>query len=157
LHLISLTIISNITTLRYRRYGHNLMKTLEVISKELTTLDAIELHGGELTHKEKEVQAVLNLCYDLLSRTQEARQTGRYGITASVITDMLFSALTGDNDNPVNIRIFIVALIARTRKRAAEISRETGVRKATISDFVNDKRAIRTDSLEKIIRYCLNQ
>jgi hypothetical protein len=26
------------------------MKTLEEISKQLTTLDAIELHGGELTH-----------------------------------------------------------------------------------------------------------
>lgn len=152
--MTGLTFLSPIVTIRFKRKS---MKTLEEISNQLTTLDAIELHGGELTSREKEVQAVLNICYDLLSRTQEARETGKYGITASVITDMLFSALTGDNDNPVNLRIFTVALMASTRKKPAEISRETGIRKATISDFVNDKRAMRADILEKIIRYCLNQ
>jgi DNA polymerase III delta prime subunit len=53
----------------------------------------------------------------------------------------------------INFRPVIKNLV---KGRQAEISEATGIRQATISEYINGKREMLTDTLEIIINYCIN-
>lgn len=145
------------------------MKSLETISDEITVLEA-ERDFGDITPEGLEQLAVLNLCYDLLSRTQtaqsiqvpqseemkepgfEGERVNKYGISGNALADFAFAVCT--HQGPVDLRaLFQQIRYAKTNK---EIAAALNIRPATISDYTTGKSGLNSDIYERIINYCIN-
>ena len=145
------------------------MKTLNKICEQITVLET--LRDGDLLDQEGiELLAVLNLCYDLLSRTRVARKETvrvteemkeegfeqdmvlRYGITANELADFAFSIST--QQGTVDLRKLLQQI--RSYKTQAEIASALNIRQATISEYLTGKRSMFTDTYENIINHCIS-
>lgn len=146
------------------------MKSLKTISNEITILEA-ERDFGDITPEELEQLAILNLCYDLLSRTITAQkikvptphemkepgfeneETQVYGISSSALADFAFAIAT--KQGSVDLRELLREIkFGHTNK---EIAKYIGVRAATISEYMNRKSPFNADSYEKIINSILKK
>lgn len=138
-------------------------KIMETISEALNAWGYIEQQ--ETTTEERNFYAVLDVCYDLLTRTQfissiqvpmpeEMRDEGdhdmvnTYGIAASPELDMLHTAITGDGKFPVDLKTILDNAMRRARITQTELAERIGVRQATISDFLNRKHGMSSETLE---------
>lgn len=142
------------------------MKSLETISEEIAKLES-ERDFGDITPEGIEQLAVLNLCYDLLSRTQtaqamqvpqpeEMKEPGFddefisvYGVSSNPLADFAFSlsAKIGTIDMK---QLLKQAMVGHTQKQCASA---VGIRANTISDYLNDRKCITVCNYEKILNY----
>lgn len=138
-------------------------KIMETISEALTAWGYREVE--ETTPEERNFYAVLWVCYDLLTRTElissiqvpmpeEIHEEGdpvmvnTYGIAASPELDMLHSAITGDGKFPVDLKTILDNAMRRAHITQTELAERIGVRQATISDFLNKKHGLSSETLE---------
>jgi len=151
------------------------MKSLETISNEIAILEA-ERDFGDITEEGLEMLAVLNFCYDLLTRTQiaqsiqvpqpeEMKEPGfedetinKYGTTTSELANFTFSLVTSKGE--ISLRklfseILNHAKFAPKKIVATDITAGTGVSGNSISIFRNEKGAMRTDIYEKIVNFII--
>ena len=142
------------------------MKSLSTISDEITLLEA-ERDFGDITPEGLELLAVLNLCYDLLSRTrtaqaiqvpqpEEMKEPGfeedfinQYGIGSSAMADFAFAVATKQGN--VNLRDLLQQI--KYGKTNKEIAESLSIRPATISDYTTGKSGLNSDIYERIINY----
>ena len=68
------------------------------------------------------------------------------------IADILRDQIAEDKE--LDLRSIVCALV---KGRQVEISKATGIRQATISDYVTGKRDMLSDTLETIVNYCLRK
>lgn len=148
------------------------MKSLEIISDEITVLEA-ERNFGDITPEGEELLAVLNLCYDLLSRTSIARSilvpqpeemkepdfdsesefVHQFGISSNELAEFAFSVST--RSGYVNLRALLQQIkFGRTDK---EIAEALSIRPATLSDYKKGKSGLNSDIYERIVNYCINE
>jgi hypothetical protein len=140
------------------------MKSLETISNEITVLEA-ERDFGDITPEGLELLSVLNLCYDLLSRTKAAQairvkqpdemkepsfddeETNVYGVSSSQLADFAFAIAT--KQGSVDLR----KLLAETMSShvRSELAKKVGIRPSTISEYMNHKSPFNCDSYQAII------
>lgn len=146
------------------------MKILNQISNQIQSLEAIR-DLSNITDQESELLAVLNLCYDLLARTQlaqsetvptpdEFKEPGftdeeilQYSITSDAIADFAFSVAVGNGTTDLR-QLLRRIMWGKTQK---EIAHAVGIRINTISDYLTGKKNITAGNYEKIVNYCINQ
>ncbi|MBL7971281.1 MAG: helix-turn-helix transcriptional regulator [Prolixibacteraceae bacterium] len=144
------------------------MKSLAVISDEITVLEA-ERDFGDITPEGLEQLAVLNLCYDLLSRTQTAQsipvpqseemkepgfedeRVNKYGISGNALADFAFAVAT--KQGAVDLRELLQQI--KYRKTNKEIAEALSIRPATLSDYKKGKSGLNSDIYEQIVNYCI--
>lgn len=144
------------------------MKSLETISNEITVLEA-ERDFGDITPEGLETLAVLNLCYDLLTRTRAAQaikvptppemlepgfddeETNVYGVSSSQLADFAFALATGQG--AVNLRVLLQQTIPARKQQA--VAKRVGIRSATIGDYLQGKKSMTCDNYEKTINAIL--
>jgi len=146
------------------------MKSLETIANEITLLES-ERDFGDITPEGMELLAVLNLCYDLLTRTKKAqgilinqpeemKEEGfeddliqAYGVPSSALANFSFAIAT--KSGHVDLRKLLKEVkFSHTDKSIAE---SVGIRRATISEYMNHKSSFNADTYEKIINYTLTR
>ena len=146
-----------------------MIQIIELISNQITVLEAIrDRDEANYTDKDAEMLGVLNLCYDLLTRTEEIssivvkqpeemKEPGheeeyirQYGITSNAFADFCFNVAT--KTGKVDMRELLRWFIPSYRKTSIL----TDIREATISDYLTYKRAMLADNYEKIINSTLN-
>lgn len=143
------------------------MKSLKKISKQIIALEA-QRDFGDITSEELELLAVLNLCYDLLSRTQIAQaikvatpeemkepdftddETQAYGVSSSQLADFAFTIAT--KQGRVSLRELFREIKGSTSNK--KIEEMADIRASTISDYMTSKSSLTTDNFEKVIN-CL--
>lgn len=146
------------------------MKSLEIISNEITILEA-ERDFGDITPEGLELLAALNLCYDLLSRTTEAQklkvptppemiepgfdddETPIYGVSSSQLADFAFTVAT--KTGTVDLRKLLREIISPFKQK--HIAASVGIRANTISDYLTGKKSLTTDNYEKVINSTLKK
>jgi len=146
------------------------MKVLQTISNEITVLEA-ERDFGDITSEGEELLDVLNLCYDLLTRTQTARKITvttpeemkepgfdddfmpQYGIPSNQLADFAFNIST--RQGKVNMRDLLYQIMYGFTQK--EIAKGIGIRPNTISDYMNGHKNITAGNYEKIINYTLKK
>lgn len=146
------------------------MKSLEIISEEISTLEG-ERDFGDIIPEGEELLAVLNLCYDLLSRTKCAQQElvlqpeemkepgfedefiSKYGISTSQLANFAFSVTT--KQGKIDLRGLLSEIMYN--KTAKEIAENIGIRNATLSDYRKRKSGFTVDSYEAAINYCIQK
>lgn len=138
---------------------------METISEALTAWGYSEEIETTTTTQERSFYAVLWVCYDLLTRTElissiqvpmpdemwepgDQDMVNEYGIAANQELDMLHSAITGDNKHPIDLKTVLVNAMRRARITQTELAERIGVRQATISDFLNRKHGMNSETLE---------
>lgn len=144
------------------------MKSLETISDEITVLEA-ERDFGDITPEGLEQLAVLNLCYDLLSRTQtaqsiqvpqpdEMKEPGfeddlipQYGVSGNALADFAFAVAT--RQGTVDLRELLQQI--KFGKTDKEIAKSLSIRPATLSDYKKGKSGLNSDIYERIVNYCI--
>lgn len=144
------------------------MKSLETISDEITVLEA-ERDFGDITPEGLEQLAILNLCYDLLSRTQiaqsiqvpqseEMKEPGfeddhinKYGVSTNAIADFAFAVAT--KQGAVDLRELLQQI--KFGKTDKEIAKSLSIRPATLSDYKKGKSGLNSDIYERIVNYCI--
>lgn len=136
---------------------------METISEALTAWGYREQE--ETSTEERNFYAVMEVCYGLLARTdmissiqvpipEEMRDEGdpdmvnTYGIAASPELDMLHTAITGDGKFPVDLKTVMDYAMRRARITQSQLAERIGVRQATISDFLNRKHGMSSETLE---------
>jgi hypothetical protein len=151
------------------------MKSLETISAEITILES-ERDFGDISPEGLETLAVLNFCYDLLSRTRtvqsilvptpeemkepgfEDDQVNKYGVSSNALADFAFAICT--HQGKVDLRaLFHQIRYPKTNKEIAkkvEGKSKKGIRPATISDYTTGKSGLNCDIYERIVNYCIN-
>jgi len=146
------------------------MKSIEAISDEITVLEG-DRDFGDITDEGMEMLAVLNLCYDLLTRTkavqgievvqmEEMKEPGFdeefaqvYGVSSNVLADFAFSIIT--KTGKVDLRSLLYQI--KYNHTDTAISKAIGIRRATISDYMNSKSQFSADKYEQIVNYTLNE
>ena len=146
------------------------MKSLKTISDEITTLEA-ERDFGDITQEGLEQLAVLNLCYDLLSRTAAAQKikvptppemiepafdddkTPVYGVSSSQLADFAFAVAT--KTGKVDLRKLLNEI--KFRHTNKEVAKAVGIRAATISDYLTGKKSLTCNNFENIINFTIKQ
>lgn len=138
-------------------------KIMETISEALNAWGYREQQ--ETTPEECNFYSVLDVCYDLLTRTQlissiqvpmpeemhdegDPDMVNTYGITASPELDILHSAITGDGKFPVDLKTILDNAMRRARVTQTQLAESLGIRQATISDFLNNKHGMSSETLE---------
>ena len=138
-------------------------KIMETISEALNAWGYREQE--ETSPEERNFYAVLWVCYDLLTRTQlissiqvpmpeemhdegDPDMVNTYGITASPELDMLHSAITGDGKFPVDSKTILDNAMRRAKVTQTQLAESLGIRQATISDFLNNKHGMSSETLE---------
>lgn len=146
-----------------KKYMSTEEKIMEKISEALTAWGYRE--EGETSPVERNFYAVLWVCYDLLTRTElissiqvpmpeemhdegDPDMVNTYGIAASPELDMLHTAITGDGKFPVDLRTILDNAMRRARITQTELAERIGVRQATISDFLNRKHGMSSETIE---------
>lgn len=146
------------------------MKSLETISDEITVLEA-ERDFGDISPEGLEQLAVLNLCYDLLSRTSAAQQIrvptpeelkepgfdddeiNVYGVSSSQLADFAFSIAT--KQGSVDLKKLLREITWGSKH--FEIAEKIKIRRQTIGDYLNSKHSISADNYEKVVNACLTR
>ncbi len=145
-----------------------MMKSIQGISDEITALEA-ERDYGDITKQDAELLEVLNLCYDLLCRTEKAQsfqvetpeqmqEPGeesdffpQYGIYSNQLADFAFAIAT--KSGSVNLRALLYQIMCGyVRKDLAE---KAGFSAQTISVYMNNKKSMTTDNYERLINVIL--
>lgn len=138
-------------------------KIMETISEALTAWGYRE--EEDTTPEERNFYAVLWVCYDLLTRTElissilapmpeemweegDPEMVNTYGIAASPELDMLHSAITGDGKFPVDLKTILDNAMRRSKVTQIQLAESLGIRQATISDFLNKKHGLSSETLE---------
>lgn len=140
------------------------MLILDTISDEISKLQA-ESDFGDISPENMELLAVLNLCYDLLSRTrvaqsetvetpEEMKEPGfeddtmlKYGTSSSQLADFAFTVCT--KNGTVDIRKLLFEIMFGHTQ--TDIAEKIGIRYQTISDYKTGKRAMTTSNYQSII------
>ncbi|MDD4145360.1 MAG: helix-turn-helix transcriptional regulator [Prolixibacteraceae bacterium] len=140
------------------------MKLLKTISDKITVLEA-ERDFGDITPDGEELLAVLNLCYDLLCRTQiaqkmvvpqpdEMKEPGfeddfiqQYGVCSNQLADFAFSIAT--RQGKINMRNLLYQIMFDFKQK--DIAKNIGIRPNTISDYMNGHKSMTVKNYEKII------
>jgi hypothetical protein len=146
------------------------MKSLEIISNEITALEA-ERDFGDITPEGFEQLAVLNLCYDLLSRTKTAQAitvptppemmepgfesdtVQVYGITSSQLANFSFAIAT--RQGQINMKGLFIEITSI--KNQNDLAESSGTRQATISDYKRGKKTITVQTYQNIINAAIKQ
>jgi hypothetical protein len=134
------------------------------ISRAITVLEACQTYEEEnFTARDQENLDVLNFCYDLITRTEEVsemvvevdeemKEKGfeedfmrQYGQVADDFVDFVFTLVTGKG------RIDMRKMLRRFVPSYQKTAKSVGVRKATISDYMNKKNALSSDTFEAIL------
>lgn len=149
------------------------MQALDNISTEIALLEA-ERDFGNITDELSELRNVLNFCYDLLSRTalaqaeqveqpEEMKEPGfedqfvnRYGIASNSLADFAFSIVAKKGEvslkKILDQQLYSAKANNITQQKIAE---GIGIRQATISDYITDKKSMTADNIEKIINFII--
>lgn len=140
------------------------MIILDSISDEISKLQA-ESDFGDISPENMELLAVLNLCYDLLSRTrvvqsetvetpEEMKEPGfedetmlKYGTSSSQLADFAFTVCT--KNGTVDLRKLLFEIMFGHTQ--TDIAEKVGIRYQTISEFKNGKRVMSTLNYQNII------
>lgn len=140
------------------------MIILDTISDEISKLQT-ESDFGDISPENTELLAVLNLCYDLLSRTQvaqsetvetpeEMKEPGfedetmlKYGTSSSQLADFAFTVCTKNGTIDLRKLLFEI-MFGHTQ---TEIAEKIGIRYQTISDYKTGKMAMTTSNYQSII------
>lgn len=69
-----------------------------------------------------------------------------YGVPSNPLADFAFAIITNQK---VDLRKLLLGLIGRTTR--VSISEKTGIREATISDYLRNKRSMTCDNYEKVV------
>lgn len=144
--------------------AHTPQDIIKAISDGITVLEAVRDHDGKnYTENDAENLAVLNFCYDLLTRTEdvsnmvvktpeemkepghENEYTQQYGQVSDAFVDFVFAIATGKGK--VNLRKVLRHFVPSYRS----VSSKTGIRTATISDYLTHKSSMTCDFFEKIL------
>ena len=144
------------------------LKALETVSDVLGTAGAVS-EFEDLNSEEQEFFDVLMLCYDLLSRTsisknilvpqpEEMKEHGfeddfipKYGIASDALADFAFSVAT--KSGAVDLRKLLYRVMAPHRQQ--DLANDAGIRRQTISEYINGHKSMTTDNYEKIINATL--
>ena len=140
------------------------MKSLETISNEISVLEA-ERDFGDITPEGLEKLAVLNLCYDLLTRTSAAQAinvkqpdemkepgfedefVNKYGVSSNQLADFAFAMITKQGN--INLKALLQDAISGFKQK--DIAARAGMRAATISDYLNNRKSMTCNNYEKIL------
>lgn len=147
------------------------MTPIESISEAITALEA-QRDYGEINAQQDETLAVLNMCYDLLTRTNEISSIrvkqfdemkdfdndheyiNKYGISSSALADFVFALIT--RTGSVSLRK-VLAQLVWGEITLKEIEAKTGVYRSNLSKYLNEKGEIQTDTWERITNAFLVQ
>ncbi len=149
------------------------MEPIKAISDKITVLEA-ERDFGDITPEGEEMLEVLNFCYDLLTRTQEIEKLQvetppemldatdsdspfmpQYGQMADDFTDFVFSVIT--RKGKISLRKVLRRIMAHANLTQEKAANAASIRRATISDYINEKSSLTTDNYEKIINAAINE
>lgn len=145
------------------------MKSLETISNEITILE-VERDFGDITPEDLEMLSILNLCYDLLTRTtvvkkiiietdEQMQDAGfdkleqKYGVPSNQLADFAFSIATKTGN--INLRKLLYQITSQLQQQ--EIATKAGLRRQTIGDYLNQKTNIMVSNYESTINACLKK
>lgn len=140
------------------------MNILKILAHVITTLEADRDYTDQPFSAEQErFLAVLNLCYDLLTRTETAQNSNvaddgdiiHYAINANTLADFAFSITTQQGE--VDMRELLSVIIRRSNDTQKEIAAGAGIRPNTIGDYLNGKKGLTIRSYEKILNYILKK
>ena len=144
------------------------MKSIDIICNEITVLEA-ERDFGDITPERQEYLAVLELCYNLLTRTdvvnsvmveqsEEMKEPGweddfipKYGVSFSAIADFAFFAVT--KKRKLDLRKMLFEIMRP--HTAFSIAKEVGIRRQTIGDYFNGHKSMTCDNYERIINHVI--
>ena len=119
--------------------------TIKIVSDEIVELEKSREHdGASFSESDSEKLAVLKLCYGLLTRIKDG-VTIIPNLPDDAFTDFIFALATGKGK--INMRDFLRKVTPSYRK----ISRMTGIREATMSDYFTGKTSMTCDLYETIL------
>jgi len=150
------------------------MKSLKKISDEIIALEALRDYTEVgLSPTETETLAILNFCYDLLTRTNQAqslrvkqpeeiKQPGfddeyilKYGIASNPLADIVFAIETKQGE--ISFRKLLDKMIRRSLESPRQIALQSGVSVSSLSEYLNGKYGINIRSYEKIVNYLIRE
>lgn len=149
------------------------MKSIQSICEQITVLEAIRDNSPEdFSNNDFELLNVLNLCYDLLTRTKKVSEitvelsdidrdlleensniTQKYPQATSQLADFAFSIAT--KTGTVDLRKLFGEVIWGNKKQ--EIAKKANVRRQTIGDYLNNKTNINSDNYQNVVNACLKK
>ncbi len=149
------------------------MESLNIISKEIQSLEARRDYNHDLTPGETQYLAVLNFCYELLARTELAQAaivptpeemkdslgddqdfTNTYGITSSAIADTVFSIIAKTGKPSLRAMLSELVRGSETSKpnlSQSAIAEAAGTYPANLSRYLNNQSDMNCETFENII------
>jgi hypothetical protein len=145
----------------FRVKNINIMKYLHKISNEITALEA---NRGNFTPEDAELLNVLNLCYDILSRTKKAQSMRIddeedvtfppffvFPIRSSQLADFAFALAAKQG------RVDLKKLMKELKNFTYKELSEAGIRAATLNNYLKGKTVIGAEKYEEVLNFIISK